>query len=343
MTQRARILLPTVVVITALVVAALFASDAWSGDDEAATVALRDTGTAEVMSLVEHHEVEGTVAFDDPTTAYAIGAGGIITTLVPEGTLVGPGEILWRIGNEPTVALSGTIPSYRDLGDDDEGDDVRQLEENLVALGFDPNGTVTIDDTFTGNTEAMVERWQEAIGAAVTGSVAPSAVVVIDGSRRVGDVAVVVGQETVDGLAMLTLAAETRELTASLDPADREALAVGDKVTAQLPDRTEFTATVMTVVGTPGGGADITAAIAESVDTAADQIPVNVSWTIDVATDVVTVSATSILRTDDGRYHVEVRDPAGMERLVEVEVGATSDGRVEIRGEIDAGDVVIDP
>ena len=63
------------------------------------------------------------------------------------------------------------------LSDGDEGTDVLQLEEALVRLGYDPDGTVTVDGDFTASTKAMVERWQEDVGLDETGLVTPSQVV----------------------------------------------------------------------------------------------------------------------------------------------------------------------
>ncbi|NIR34535.1 MAG: peptidoglycan-binding protein, partial [Actinobacteria bacterium] len=48
--------------------------------------------------------------------------------------------------------------------DVDEGPDVRQLEQALVDLGYDPDGALTVDEDFTGFTATVVERWQEDVG-----------------------------------------------------------------------------------------------------------------------------------------------------------------------------------
>ncbi|MEX1280896.1 MAG: peptidoglycan-binding domain-containing protein [Acidimicrobiia bacterium] len=100
------------------------------------------------------------------------GRQGTITGILPEGAIVTEGAVIARIDEAPIVALDGTVPAYRTLSEGDEGPDVAQLEEALVALGYDPDGDVTIDDEFTNATEAMVERWQEDLGVEETGIVA---------------------------------------------------------------------------------------------------------------------------------------------------------------------------
>ena len=55
--------------------------------------------------------------------------------------------------------LYGTIPMYRDLGPGvADGADVRQLERNLKALGYDPG---TVDDDWTSATTDAVVDFQD--------------------------------------------------------------------------------------------------------------------------------------------------------------------------------------
>ena len=63
----------------------------------------------------------------------------------------------------------------------DDGADVRQLEENLFALGFAPEGMV-VDEEFDSDTTTAVRAWQEAQGVDETGSIGPADVVFAPGS-----------------------------------------------------------------------------------------------------------------------------------------------------------------
>ena len=77
--------------------------------------------------------------------------------------------------------LSGPSPA-------DPGPDVQQLEEALVALGYDPKATVTVDEEFTAATQEMIRAWQEDIGAQVDGVVDLGEAVFLPGPAQVLDV-----------------------------------------------------------------------------------------------------------------------------------------------------------
>ncbi|MEM8705132.1 MAG: peptidoglycan-binding protein [Actinomycetota bacterium] len=332
-------------------------------DDEAAAVeVVRDTGLVQATTLSTEYDADGTLAYASGVTAHVlappgetvvVGAGRsastsvvpaslVITEQVAEGSIVESGDVLWRLGNEPTVALTGASPAYRDLAVDDEGVDVEQLEAALVALGYDPDETVTVDESFTANTEAMVERWQKDVGAEVDGVVHLGSVVFVPDTSRVGATTHDVGDSAIDGTAAFDLLALDTEVTFTLSAADRAALAVSDRVDVRV-DGTWSGATVISTTVTGDGGANVLATLDESVELRADSVPVDVSWSIDLAVDVVTVPASALIRFDDGSYHVEVRDSAGVESWVDVEVGRSSDGRVEVAGDLPIGAEVIAP
>ncbi len=318
----------------------------------------RDTSTVVTRSLGQSFTADGMVVYTNATTAFVRletqssaasatpGSGSlpsVVTQIVSEGATVDRGDVLWRLGNEPTVALFGELPNYRDLGRGDEGADVLQLETNLVALGFDPDDTITVDETFTTNTEAMVERWQDSIGAEPTGRVDAGAVVYIADTRRVGPVSVAVGDSVAAADAMMTLTANDREVTFSVLAAERGTVTDGDRVDIRLPDRTTLTAVVHSIVIDDTGGASVTAQTEDVIQAVADQIPVTIAWSRELASDVVTVPESALIRTDSGQYNVEVRGPDGMDRLVPVEAAASADGWVEVIGDISPGDEVIAP
>ena len=101
----------------------------------------------ERRDLVDRQDVDGTLGFSDTTKATAP-AAGTITRLRDEGDTVTRGRSLMSIDAKATAwVLYGTIPMYRDLGPGvSDGRDVRQLERNLKALGYDPG---TVDDHWT--------------------------------------------------------------------------------------------------------------------------------------------------------------------------------------------------
>ena len=117
---------------------------------------------------------------------------GPVTEIVEPGTIIEQGDVLYRADGEPVVVLYGDTLAYRTLRDASTnltGADVMQLETALVALGYDPDGSVTVDDEFTFNTEQMVEAWQEDIGATDDGVINLGEVVFIPGPALVLDAA----------------------------------------------------------------------------------------------------------------------------------------------------------
>jgi len=110
---------------------------------------------------------------------------GVITSGVAEGDVVERGDVIADLDGEPVVAFLGDVPMWRALSSDVEGDDVLQLETNLVALGFDPDGEVVVDDVFDTATTDMVELWEESLGLEATGEVPVERVAVIPGTAEV--------------------------------------------------------------------------------------------------------------------------------------------------------------
>jgi len=99
------------------------------------------------------------------------GGAGTLTWLPAVGSILRSGDVVAKVDDEPVVLLDGSLPMYRVLREGVEGEDVLQLESALAALGYDPDGAVTVDEEFTSATAGMVERWQEALGVAETGRV----------------------------------------------------------------------------------------------------------------------------------------------------------------------------
>ena len=87
--------------------------------------------------------------------------------------------------DEARLALDAVLSEASAAG---PGYDVRQLEEALVALGYDPDSTVTADDEFGLATREMVKAWQEDIDATADGVVDFGEVVFLPGPAQVVDV-----------------------------------------------------------------------------------------------------------------------------------------------------------
>src|SRR3970040_1198041 len=78
---------------------------------------------------------------------------GLITTLPLRNTQVKEGDVLLTASGRPVFVLQGKILAYRDLVPGMSGDDVRQLEQGLNRLRFDPG---PVDGTYDERTSGAV-------------------------------------------------------------------------------------------------------------------------------------------------------------------------------------------
>jgi peptidoglycan hydrolase-like protein with peptidoglycan-binding domain len=196
------------------------------GDPVASPIPGTVTSTAEVGTMVEQGDVFLTVdnepvvllygdlpAYRDLTatedrTSLTGNASGVITDIVETGETLEQGDVLYYVNGDPVVVMYGDTPAYRtlrDLSDNMTGADVLQLEEALVALGYDPDSLATVDDEFTDYTETMVERWQEDLGVEEDGVVNLGDVIFIPGPASVLSVEAAVGDAVGSGQPVVTI------------------------------------------------------------------------------------------------------------------------------------------
>ena len=145
----------------------------------------------------------------EDTMALVGNAAGIVTESVAAGDSIEQGDVLYRVDGEPVFVLYGDTPAYRtmrELSETMTGEDVRQLEEALVALGYDPDGIAAVDEEFTDYTETMVERWQEDVGVEVDGQVTLGDIIFIPQAAEVLSVSIEVGQSVNPGQPVAIIA-----------------------------------------------------------------------------------------------------------------------------------------
>jgi peptidoglycan hydrolase-like protein with peptidoglycan-binding domain len=87
---------------------------------------------------------------------------GLITTLPIRNTQFSEGSVLLTSSGRPVFVFQGKLPAYRDLTPGIRGEDVRQLEQALKRLGFDPG---QIDGVYDQNTGAAVNKWYQSKGS----------------------------------------------------------------------------------------------------------------------------------------------------------------------------------
>ncbi|HEX5899517.1 MAG TPA: peptidoglycan-binding domain-containing protein, partial [Solirubrobacteraceae bacterium] len=191
----------------------------------------------ERRDLVAREDVDGTLGFSDTTEANAP-AAGTITRLRDEGGTVTRGRALMSIDAKATAwVLYGTIPMYRDLGPgSSNGSDVRQLERNLKALGYDPG---TVDDDWTSATTDAVVDFQDDRDLTRSGTLTRSQIVISDGPARVGKHHAEVGDPARAGAPVTELTSTTPVITSKLDAGLAAEVDSGDAVRVTLTDGSE--------------------------------------------------------------------------------------------------------
>ena len=149
--------------------------------------------TVQRRDLVATDTESGTLSYADPQTIFNR-LTGTITWLPSIGRVVKPGGTLYKVSGQPVILMDGAVPAYRDLSDGvTDGPDVKELKQNLVALGFDPSHQITINDTFDAATTTAVEAWQASLAETQTGVVSLGDVVFLPGSQRITQVNTVLG------------------------------------------------------------------------------------------------------------------------------------------------------
>ncbi len=317
---------------------------ATGGDPEPVRAAQRDASTATVerRDLVDRDTVQGTLGYADAYTLLA-GSTGTITHLRAPGSVVRRGQSLYDVDDAAAAwLLYGSLPAWRDFGPSmSDGKDVRQLERNLRALGYDPDHDMTIDDDWTWATTAAVERFQDARDMTEDGTLAGGEVVFRPGRARIGETHATVGQSVGPGAQIGQLTSTRREITVNV-PADRQDVAhVRADVTIDLPTGRSARGRIEDVakVADKAASADADPTIAVTIamrgraahGTGLDQAPVDVGFARERRKHVLAVPVTALLARSGGGFALEVVD-GGRHRLVPVEPGTYADDYVEVSG-----------
>jgi peptidoglycan hydrolase-like protein with peptidoglycan-binding domain len=152
------------------------------------------TTTIARRDLVQTDDQQGTLGYSGGATVYSQ-LGGVVTWLPQPGDVVRPNQRLFALDLTPVILMDGGVPASRTLAQGvTDGADVRQLKSDLVALGYDPEGQITIDEHFDTTTAAAVKRWEAAHGLGEDGKVQLGRIVFLPGAQRVASVTASLGQ-----------------------------------------------------------------------------------------------------------------------------------------------------
>jgi peptidoglycan hydrolase-like protein with peptidoglycan-binding domain len=297
-------------------------------------------GSAEVTrrTLVEQQDFDGTLGHGDAAPVVNRMAG-TLTWLAPAGSTVDRGQPLYEVDGHKVPLLFGDRPAWRPLGPDTKGVDVRQLEQNLVALGFATARNLEVDDTWTAATTDAVKRWQKAAGLDQDGIVDLGEAVFLPGAVIVASQSGHLGEDARPGGEVLTATPAAPMVTVKLDASKRDLVAAGDTVDIKLPGGKLIPGTVASVgtvaaSGNGGGGggsgnSEVEVAVTPSGSTdGLDGAPVTVAITRQSAQNVLAVPVAALLALAEGGYGVETDAD---HKLLPVETGLFADGQVEVR------------
>ncbi len=127
----------------------------------------RITVPVEMRTLGRDIIIRGDVRFDQPAgitladPPAVLGGQSIVTFAPDEGTELTEGSLVIEVSGRPILILQGDLPMFRTIRPGDAGDDVLQIEEALVRIGFDPGPIDGVYDTATG---AAVQAWYRSVG-----------------------------------------------------------------------------------------------------------------------------------------------------------------------------------
>lgn len=281
--------------------------------------------------------------------------GGALTWLPAAGQVIRQGEAAYRIGNaSPVVLLYGSVPDWRALAEGSAGQDVSQLNHDLVTLGYAQRADITALgwDYYSVATADAVRRLEAHLGVSnPSGSLALGRVLFEPGALRVTQVTGSLGG-TANALVLLATS-DQHVVHIPLDAASQSEVKAGDKVTVTLPDGATTPGVVSSVgsvaTSSPGPNGSITTIPVQVTlnDPAAagslDQAPVTVNITTASAHDVLAVPVGALLAQASGGYDVEVVGPGNTRSYVPVTPGIFDDanGLVQVTGALTTGQRVV--
>ncbi|GII81458.1 peptidoglycan-binding protein [Sphaerisporangium rufum] len=306
----------------------------------AASTAPPATATVTRRTLSDTTTADGVLGHGPATTATSR-LPGTLTHLPGTGAEITRGRALYSVDGDPVTLMYGSTPAYRTLAPGAEGADVRQLERNLRALGYDG---FTVDGEYTYGTATAVREWQADRKMAETGTVPLGRVVFASGPVRIDALHAEEGGPTAPGQRVLSYTGVTTAVTVDLEVSDARLAARGAAVTVTLPDGKEVagrvteSATVIeqaqgeqepatkveVTVGFPGRAARRAAG-------AYALAAVDVTFTAGRREGVLAVPVAALLALREGGFGVEVVQ-GGTSRYVPVRTGLFADGLVEISG-----------
>jgi hypothetical protein len=284
--------------------------------------------------------------------------GGTLTWLPSPGQVIGQGQALYKTDNgSPVALLYGSVPDWRALNEGTTGQDVTQLNHDLVKLGYANSADIAALgwDYYSWETAYAVQRLEEHLGvSSPPGSLSLGQAVFEPEALRVSQVTGSLGSPASG--PVLAATSDRHVVIIPLAVSQQNEVKPGDQVTVTLPEGTT-TPGVISSVGTvatttaPAQGQNPATTIpvqAKLTDPNAagtlDQAPVTVNITTESSPGpVLAVPVTALVAQSSGGYAVEVIEPGNTRRWVSVQPGIFDDdnGLVQVSGNLTPGQRVV--
>ncbi len=277
--------------------------------------------------LANQSDASGTIVYEDIGRQLMNQLSGIITSIPKEGTVVQQGQALFEVNNTPVVLMYGTLPAWRSLSNGVSGPDVKQLEENLIALG---DRTLIADGNFTWADANVVRRWQQSLGLPRTGTVELGRVAFLPGPVRIESQTMALGSIATVGAQPIAITSVNRVVVAQIEANLAQQVRPGDTVALTFPDGKATTGAVSKIAplvsGQPGGSAANSQAASAKLTIVSnlagfDGTSVTVGLTLKYVKQVLAVPITALLALAEGGYGVEILDANDRRRLVAAQTG----------------------
>jgi peptidoglycan hydrolase-like protein with peptidoglycan-binding domain len=292
------------------------------------------TAAVERRDLVDRDTIAGSLGYAEDGTSNA-GAAGVLTRLPDPGSVISRGHSLYDIADRPAAfLLYGDLPAWRDFAPGmTDGEDVRQLERNLRALGYDPG---QVDDDWDWETTRAVEDFQADRGLDEDGTLKLGEIVFRPGSTRIADAKAAVGGSLSPGRPLAGISSTRRAITVDLDARRQRIAKVGAKVTVDMPEGGTANGRISEVGAVATKGKDATT-IKVTIElrgraargTRLDQAPVDVNFAVEQRKGVLAVPVKALVARQGEGYAVETTGGG----FVAVDPGLYAGDWVEVTGD----------
>jgi peptidoglycan hydrolase-like protein with peptidoglycan-binding domain len=337
-----------------------------SGSDDRGDTALATVERGRLSSQVSETGTLGYAALPDGSPYSVVNqASGPFTALPSAGDVIRCGRPIYRVADEPVVLLCGRTPAYRALAEGMRGPDVRQLNRNLVALGYaDRSELDPSSDYFGSATAAALEGLQAELGLDETGALEFDQAVFLPGPLRVTGSSATLGAMARPGVPIAQATSTRRQVRVDLNASLAADVEVGDRARIRRPDNRTARGAVSRIGSVAGAsGADGSGSEAGSDSETAtvpvyielerandagsiDEAPVEVAIITGRVKDALSVPVTALLARAGGGYAVETVGAGGNRDLVPVQLGTFDheNGLVQVTGSgLEAGQRVVVP